>query len=115
MPDYRKLDSDAWDVAKAQAIMVAEAERELVKRRAQLSRFIAQVTGVDIEAEDWTLDLEHGLLERISKDGNESDHVCSEGDSDARLQGRRGHRAHAAKQRVSRAVHSGPDQSGDND
>jgi hypothetical protein len=44
--------------------LIAQKELELSLFRNELSAFIQQSTGADLNKQDWTLDLEHSLLER---------------------------------------------------
>lgn len=45
---------------------IREKERDLLNARDALNWLLYQATGADLGKEDWTLDLDHWLLERNS-------------------------------------------------
>lgn len=62
--EYRKLDAVSWQAVRAQLFLVQQAERELAKQRQLLDVLVSQSVGVDISDGNWSLDIEHGLIEK---------------------------------------------------
>jgi hypothetical protein len=59
-----KLSPEVRQGISARMQLIAQKELELSLFRNELSAFIQQSTGADLNKQDWTLDLEHSLLER---------------------------------------------------
>lgn len=75
-----KLDQQTQAGIQARMRLIQQTEMELVMLRESLNHFIQTATGADLIHEDWTLDLEHALLERPARKrqtrGSNDESVC---------------------------------------
>lgn len=83
-----KLDSGAWEAAKARIVLIQQAENEVVRQRAMLEILINEAAGVDVSSGNWNLDIDHGLLEGTDDNGTEQDDLSSRRDTKARPKSR---------------------------
>lgn len=70
-----KLDAKTWQTARAQIMLIEDAERQLFNRRMELDAFINQAIGVNVSDGEWTFDIEHGLLEKPEPPTTEPDEI----------------------------------------